>query len=59
MPYIDLQENHKEAFDMVETVCGNFEGYTKKNIEGAKLARQVQSKITNPQSEMFKSIVSG
>ena len=44
MLYIDLQENHKEAFAMIKTVRGKFEGYTENQIEGAKLARQVQSK---------------
>ena len=59
MPYINLQENHKEAFTMIETVCGNFEGYTKRQIERVKLACQVQPKIANPPDERFKQIVNG
>ena len=47
MPYVDMREQ-KEAFAMVETVRSNFEGYTKRQIEAAKLARKTQAMVGHP-----------
>ena len=44
MPYIDLRKNHL-GVTMIETVQKNFESFTKKEIERAKLARVVHHRI--------------
>ena len=41
MPYLDLHEN-KEALALLETVRGNFEGYTKRQIKKATEAQKEQ-----------------
>ena len=56
MPYIDLRTN-KAGLAMIETVRKNFYSYTKKEIEKAKLSRNVQSMIGHPPNEHYKQIV--
>ena len=38
MPYIDMREHH-EGFAMIKTVRKNFEGFTRKQVEDAIMAR--------------------
>jgi hypothetical protein len=56
MPYIDLRTK-KVVLAMIETVRKNFESYAKKEIEKAKLSRNVQSMIGHPPNEHYKQIV--
>jgi hypothetical protein len=39
---------------MVNTVKGNMEGYTKKQLEGAKLAKELYAKLAYPSPKDFK-----
>ena len=57
MPYIDMRE-HKEAFALLQTVRKNFEGFTKRQIKQAKLARRAQAMVGHPTDEKFKQMVS-
>ena len=43
---------------MIETVCKNFEGFTKKQIKQAMLARQVQAMMAHPTDEELHKMVS-
>jgi hypothetical protein len=44
---------------VVQTVRGNYEGYTKKDILKAKEARRAQGMIGNPSEKDYKGMVSG
>ena len=57
MPYIDLRTQH-EGHVMIETAKNNIKGFTKKEVERAKLSRVVQRRIGRPTSEHLKEIVS-
>ena len=57
MPYVDMR-NFKEGAIMIETVRKNFEIFTTKKIEAAKLSRATQSMIGHPSDKVFKQIVS-
>ena len=57
MPYIDLRE-HQEGVIMIETVRKNFEGYTKRQVKKAILAREAQAMVAHPTDEKFKQMVS-
>jgi hypothetical protein len=46
-----------EEFVMVNTVRGNFEGYTMHNIKKAQEARRLQGMIGNPTERKFKGMV--
>ncbi len=41
----------------MNTVCGNFEGYTRHNIEKAYKARRLQGMIGNPTEQEFARMV--
>ena len=56
MPYIDLRES-QDGIIMLETVRKNFEGYTKKQVERAILARKTQAMVPHPPDEKFKQMV--
>ena len=43
---------------MVQTIRQNYEGYTKKEVEQAKLARKVQGRIGHPTDRNFENMVS-
>jgi hypothetical protein len=43
----------------VQTVRGNYEGHTKKDVMQAKEARRAQAMIGNPREKDFKGMVSG
>ena len=57
MPFTDLRK-HKGGFALIETVRKNFEGYTKKQIEKAILAREVQAMTGHYPDKKFKRMVS-
>ena len=57
MPYIGMLE-HKEAFALVQTVCKNFEGYTKRQAKQAILVRKAQAMVGHPTDDKFKHMVS-
>ncbi len=42
---------------LVNTVRGNFEGYTRKEIKRAREARQIQGMIANPTEREFSAMV--
>eukprot|EP00956_Cyclotella_meneghiniana_P042120 scaffold248363_cov77-Cyclotella_meneghiniana.AAC.3 len=44
-PYIDLDENASEAAMLVQSVRGNFEGFTKREVKGAIAARDLQANM--------------
>ena len=48
MSYINMRE-HQEGVAMLETVRNNFEGYTKKQVENAILARKMKAMVAHPQ----------
>lgn len=41
-PYVDLDENGNDAAMLVQSVRGNFEGFTRREVEGAIAARDLQ-----------------
>ena len=43
---------------MFETVRNNFEGYTKRQVKKAILAREAQAMVAHPTDEKFKQMVS-
>ena len=57
MPYIDMRE-HQDAFAMVQTVRKNFEGFTRRQVKKAILARELQAKVAHPSDQQFKRMVS-
>ena len=57
MPYIDLRE-HPEGFQMLETVCQNYEGFMKTQVQKAILARKTQAMVAHPTDKEFKQMVS-
>jgi hypothetical protein len=42
---------------LVNTVRGNFEGYTPKEIKRAREARRIQGMIANPTERVFSAMV--
>ena len=49
LTYIDLNASVYDAETMlVQTVCGNYEGFTKKYIKAANAAHQLQGMIGSP-----------
>ena len=57
MPYLGLREN-KEALTLLETVRGNFEGYTKHQLVKAIEARKLHAKLAYPADEKLMQMVS-
>jgi hypothetical protein len=58
---VKLYENNKgkeEATMLVQTVRGNYEGYTKREVLEAKEARQGQALIGNPSKKDYHNMVS-
>ena len=49
LPYIDLDASvYDTETTLVQTVCSNYEGFTKKDIKDAKEARKLQGMIGSP-----------
>ena len=61
-PYIEMGSQEAltlvQAVPKVETVRGNFEGFTKREIQGAILARKGQASIASPSQQEFHKMVS-
>jgi hypothetical protein len=57
----EIQER-KETLDdevsYIQTVCGNYEGYTKREVTQAKEARRAQAMMGNPSEKDYKGMVS-
>ena len=59
LPYIDLNNSSaKAATELIQTVRGNYEGYTKKEVLQAKEARRGQGMIGSPSESDYKAMVS-
>jgi len=58
MPYIDLEDLGDEGVMMLETVRKNMEGFTKRQLDKAVLARKAQAMVAHPPDEKFKQMVS-
>ncbi len=56
MPCIYLREPH--GFAMIETVRGNYEGFTKRKVQRAIEAWQTQAMVAYPIDESFKQMAS-
>jgi hypothetical protein len=58
MPYLNLQELEAEvALSFVQTVRGNMEGYTRREVEEAYQARDVQAMVGHPTDREFLRMV--
>ena len=59
LPYIDLYVSIYYAVTaLVQTVCRNYEGFTKKDIKAAKAARKLQGMIGSPSEKDYGGMVS-
>ena len=56
MPYIDLGD-YEQGLVLIETVRKNMGGFTREEIEGAKLSRQTQGQVGNPPDAVFKQLI--
>jgi hypothetical protein len=52
------EPEHEEAVALVQTVRGNYEGYTKCEVLKAKEARRAQAMMGNPSKKDYKTMVS-
>jgi hypothetical protein len=60
MPYLDLKEFEAEAaLSFVQTVRGNMEGFTKREVEEARRAREAQRMLGHPTNCNFLGMVCG
>ena len=60
MPYLDLNEFEAEAaLSFVQTVRGNMEGFTKREVEEARRAREAQRMLGHPTNCNFLGMVCG
>ena len=60
MPYIDLNSvEDKVALDFVQTVCGNMEGFTRREVEEAREACEAQGMMGHPTDRDFLGMVCG
>ena len=58
MPYLDLRELEAEvALSFIQTVRGNMEGFTKREVEEAQKARDVQAMVGHPTDREFLGMV--
>ena len=58
MPYVDIEDLGDKGVTMLETICQNMEGFTKKQLNAAILARKAQAMVGHPPDEKFKQMVS-
>ena len=56
MSFIEMRDNHK-GFAMLQTVCKNFEGFTRKQVNTAFLACKAQAMMDHPTYNKFKEMV--
>ena len=60
LPYIELGEGQESAGVLfLQTVRGNYEGFTKKEVLRAREARRLQGLVGSPSEKDFKGMVSG
>jgi hypothetical protein len=61
MPYLNLQElEAKVALSFIQTVQGNMEGYTRREVKEARQARDVQAMVGHPTDrEFLRMVLSG
>ena len=52
------EPKHKGAVALVQTVQGNYEGYTKREVLKAKEACMAQAMMGNPSKKDYKTVVS-
>ena len=55
--YLDLKGNEEDGIALVTTIKENFEGFTKKQVEGAIRAHCFQAMLGHPLREDFESMV--
>ena len=54
LPYIDVDASvYDAATILVQTVCRNYEGFTKKDIKAANAARKLQGMISSPSEKDY------
>eukprot|EP00804_Cyclotella_cryptica_P019912 CCRYP_007825-RA/>CCRYP_007825-RA protein AED:0.78 eAED:0.12 QI:0/-1/0/1/-1/1/1/0/255 len=70
MPYVDLTQDpadfivdtnairRQDGMIMVQTVRGNYEGYTREQVENAKKARDTQAMMAHPLDDTLRHLVS-
>ena len=56
-PYLDMRK-HKEHVAMLQTVRDNMEGFTKREVRDAILARRTQAMVGHPSDSDFAEMVS-
>ena len=57
-PYVDLDDHTVDVAAMlVQSVRGNYEGFTRREIEKAKAARELQGQIGHPSDQDFKTLI--
>ena len=57
MPYLDVHGNH-DAFVMIQTVYEKFGMFTEKQVENSIESRDIQARMSHPNNEKFKLLVS-
>ena len=59
LTYIDLDASfYDAATTLVQTVCSNYEGFTKKDIKAANAAHKLQGMIGSPSEKDYGGMVS-
>ena len=58
MPALDLQEDEEAARLLLQTVRGNFEGFTPREVKLARTAREAKAMMASPSEEDLKNAVS-
>ena len=57
MPYVDLHSS-ETAVILTQTVRDNYDGFTKREVKDAKLARKLQGMVAHPSERTFHNMVS-
>ncbi len=58
MPYLDIQEPKTKAMLLfIQTVQGNMEGYTRREVEEARTAQEAQAMLGHPTDQEFLGMV--
>ena len=55
--YLDMDRGEESAVTLVTTVQDNLQGYSKKQVEGAKKARELQAMVGHPSTRDFEKMV--
>ena len=58
MPALDLSQDEEAARMLIQTVRGNYEGYTPREIKLARTAREAKAMMGNPSEATLKDAVS-